>query len=245
MGDCHHDRSPHPPHAPHHRPGRLRRRRGALSLTACQGTDQDAAGSSQKKDSAASHSTGEDKAASGGSSSDSSSSGGSSSASGKTPKGEHNGTPVADSTESKAASPVRTQTLVDGSTAEIYRSGDQNYRAEIVNGGERYGTLRTHDADDGANFNGMYLVLTMGGKVHSWTGGEQQGPGTFDLEGGWKAEVTKLGQNRYARRSWATTVRSTAPWRRTRAPPGPAPTACTSCSPPVASSAPTPDPHAP
>ncbi|WP_027760719.1 hypothetical protein [Streptomyces sp. AA1529] len=169
----------------------------ALSLTACQGTDQDAAGSSQKKDSAASHSTGEDKAASGGSSSDSSSSGGSSSASGKTPKGEHNGTPVADSTESKAASPVRTQTLVDGSTAEIYRSGDQNFRAEIVNGGERYGTLRTHDADDGANFNGMYLVLTMGGKVHSWTGGEQQGPGTFDLEGGWKAEVTKLGQNRY------------------------------------------------
>ncbi|MFE9390353.1 hypothetical protein [Streptomyces sp. NPDC006784] len=164
----------------------------ALSLTACQGSGQDAAGSSQKKDSAsASRSTGEDKAASGGSSS------ASGSASGKTPNGEHNGTPVADSTESKAASPVRTQTLVDGSTAEIYRSGDQNYRAEIVNGGERYGTLRTHDADDGANFNGMYLVLTMGGKVHSWTGGEQQGPGTFDLEGGWKAEVTKLGQNRY------------------------------------------------
>ncbi|WP_431985271.1 hypothetical protein [Streptomyces qinglanensis] len=165
----------------------------ALSLTACQGTDQDAAGSSQKKDSAAaSHSTGEDKATPGGSSS-----GGSSSAAGKAPKGGHNGTPVADSTESKAASPVRTQTLVDGSTAEIYRSGDQNYRAEIVNGGERYGTLRTHDADDGANFNGMYLVLTMGGEVHSWTGGEQQGPGTFDLEGGWKAEVTELGRNRY------------------------------------------------
>ncbi|MBQ0862983.1 hypothetical protein ACH4RA_13895 [Streptomyces smyrnaeus] len=160
----------------------------AFSLTACQDSDQDAAGSPQKKDSAsASHSTGKDDAAPGGSSSES----------GKTPTSERNGAPVADSTESKAASPVRTQPLVDGSTAKIYRSGDQNYRAEIVNDGEHYGTLQTHDADDGANLNGMYLVLTVGGKVHSWTGGEQQGPGTFDLEGGWKSEVTKLGQNRY------------------------------------------------
>ncbi|MFE0379494.1 hypothetical protein ACFW1M_28860 [Streptomyces inhibens] len=99
----------------------------------------------------------------------------------------------------KTASPVRTQTLVDGSTAKIYDLGSQRYRAEIVSDGSVVATMETtgQDADAGLDANGMYVVLTMGGEVHSWMGGEHQGPGTFKLAGDWKAKVTKVGELRY------------------------------------------------
>ncbi|MFG2098621.1 hypothetical protein [Streptomyces sp. NPDC048612] len=99
----------------------------------------------------------------------------------------------------RAGSPVRTQTLVDGSTAKIYDLGSQRYRAEIVSGGSVVATMETTgpDADAGLDANGMYVVLTRGGEIHSWRGGEHQGPGTFTLAGGWKAKVTKVGELRY------------------------------------------------
>ncbi|WP_407548965.1 hypothetical protein QOM21_07545 [Streptomyces sp. Pv4-95] len=99
----------------------------------------------------------------------------------------------------KKASPVRTETLVDGSKAEIYDLGSQRYRAKIVSDGAVVATMETtgQDADAGLDANGMYVVLTMGGEIHSWMGGEHQGPGTFKLAGGWKAEVTKVGELRY------------------------------------------------
>ncbi|MFI0710504.1 hypothetical protein ACH4SK_07565 [Streptomyces inhibens] len=100
----------------------------------------------------------------------------------------------------RTASPVRTQTLVDGiSKAEIYKLGSQRYRAKIVARGSVLATMETtgQDADAGLDANGMYVVLTMGGEVHSWMGGEHQGPGTFKLAGGWKAKVTKVGELRY------------------------------------------------
>lgn len=99
----------------------------------------------------------------------------------------------------KTGSPVRTQTLVDGSTAKIYDLGSQRYRAEIVSDGSVVATMETtgQDADAGLDANGMYVVLTRGGEVHSWRGGEHQGPGTFTLAGGWQAKVTKVGELRY------------------------------------------------
>ncbi|MFF8789393.1 hypothetical protein [Streptomyces sp. NPDC015125] len=105
----------------------------------------------------------------------------------------------AQSARAKTGSPVRTQTLVDGSTAKIYDLGSQRYRAEIVSDGSVVATMETtgQDADAGLDANGMYVVLTMGGEVHSWMGGEHQGPGTFKLAGGWKAKVTKVGELRY------------------------------------------------
>ncbi|WP_329144871.1 hypothetical protein OIU91_09905 [Streptomyces sp. NBC_01456] len=103
------------------------------------------------------------------------------------------------SARAKTGSPVRTQTLVDGSTAKIYDLGSQRYRAEIVSDGSVVATMETtgQDADAGLDANGMYVVLTRGGEVHSWRGGEHQGPGTFTLAGGWQAKVTKVGELRY------------------------------------------------
>ncbi len=43
----------------------------------------------------------------------------------------------------------------------------------------------------------MYVVLTMGGEAHSWMGSKHRGPGMFELAGGWKAKVTKVGALRY------------------------------------------------
>ncbi|MFI0818827.1 hypothetical protein ACH4TX_22000 [Streptomyces sp. NPDC021098] len=102
-----------------------------------------------------------------------------------------------DTKAGKAASPSRTQTLVDGSTAKIYKLGDQHYRLKIVNDGAELATLETNKHDAGLDANGMYVVLTLGGEVRSWMGGEHQGPGTFKLAGGWKAKVTKVGELHY------------------------------------------------
>ncbi|GAA3161807.1 MULTISPECIES: hypothetical protein [Streptomyces] len=94
----------------------------------------------------------------------------------------------------EAGTPDRTVTLEDGSTAEIYDLGNQNYLARIVHDDEILATLETKDSDAAADLNGMYVLLTMGGEVHSWMGGAQRGPGTFTLAGGWQAKVTKVGE---------------------------------------------------
>ncbi|MFD5735627.1 hypothetical protein ACFWIY_22760 [Streptomyces sioyaensis] len=97
-----------------------------------------------------------------------------------------------------AASPVRTQRLADGiSKAEIYRLGDQHYRAKIVARGAVLATMETKGHDDGLDANDMFVTLTLDGQVHSWMGGGHQGPGTFKLAGGWTAKVTKVGELRY------------------------------------------------
>ncbi|MFJ3219638.1 hypothetical protein ACIPLC_27445 [Kitasatospora sp. NPDC086801] len=111
-----------------------------------------------------------------------------------TPTARHTTPPAA---PPKATAPGRTQTLVDGSTAEIRAVGNQNYVAKIVHDGAVYGTLETHDSDAGVDFNDMFIVLSMDGTVHSWMGGGHQGPGTFKLAGGWTAKVTKVGELHY------------------------------------------------
>ncbi|MEK8171182.1 hypothetical protein NKH77_21840 [Streptomyces sp. M19] len=94
-------------------------------------------------------------------------------------------------------SPSDTETLVDGSTAEIYKLGDAHYSLKIVNDGDVLGELEANKQDAGMDGNGMFVVLTAGGDVRSWTGNEQQGPGTFDLAGGWEAKVTKVSDSHY------------------------------------------------
>ncbi|MEV0124327.1 hypothetical protein AB0I16_22830 [Streptomyces sp. NPDC050703] len=98
---------------------------------------------------------------------------------------------------SKAASPVRKQTLADGSTAVIRKIGTQHYRAEIVSNGDVLATLEANGKDAGLDANDMFVVLTLDGQVHSWLGGGHSGPGTFELAGGWKAKVTQLGDLHY------------------------------------------------
>lgn len=97
--------------------------------------------------------------------------------------------------DSKAKS--TTETLVDGSTAKITKLGELQYRAQIINDGSVVATVEADKRDAGLDANGMYVVLGMDGKIHSWTGGEQKVPGTVELEGGWTAEVTKLGEQQY------------------------------------------------
>ncbi|WP_262700057.1 MULTISPECIES: hypothetical protein [Streptomyces] len=96
----------------------------------------------------------------------------------------------------EASSPDRTETLADGSTGEIYELGDQEYRLKIVNDGDVLATFETNGQDAGLDANGMYVVLTRGGEVKSWMGGEHKAPGTFELEG-WTAKVTKVGESHY------------------------------------------------
>ncbi|WP_380283965.1 hypothetical protein [Kitasatospora purpeofusca] len=104
---------------------------------------------------------------------------------------------TAPATTAKAKGPVHTFPLVDGSTAEVQETGNQNHVARIVHNGAVLATLETKDADAGMDGNGMFVVLSVDGQVHSWMGGEHQGPGTFKLAGGWTAKVTKVGELRY------------------------------------------------
>ncbi|MFF4397291.1 hypothetical protein [Streptomyces sp. NPDC001480] len=65
----------------------------------------------------------------------------------------------------KAAAPVRTQTLADGSKAEIYELGAQHYLAEIVHSGQVLATLETKQHDAGLDANGVYVVLSADGVI--------------------------------------------------------------------------------
>ncbi|MFE6159331.1 hypothetical protein ACFQ7F_10530 [Streptomyces sp. NPDC056486] len=151
----------------------------AFSLTACGGGDDGAAGAEKKDSASAAHSNGD-----GGAANDA-----------KAGTGKAGSDVVSDS--AKAASPDRTQKLADGSTAKIYKLGEQNYRADIVSDGEVVGDLKANGGDAGLDANGMYVVLTLDGKVQSWMGGEHQGPGTFKVAGGWTVKVTKVGDLHY------------------------------------------------
>ncbi|GAA2273608.1 hypothetical protein GCM10010430_69430 [Kitasatospora cystarginea] len=104
---------------------------------------------------------------------------------------------TAPATTAKPKSPVRTQSLVDGSTAEVQEVGAQHYVAKIVHNGDVLATLEANDSDAGLDANDMFVVLSLDGQVHSWMGGGNQGPGTFKLAGGWTAKVTKIGDLRY------------------------------------------------
>ncbi|MFB7494199.1 hypothetical protein ACFC09_05745 [Streptomyces sp. NPDC056161] len=170
----------------------------AFSLTACQGSGTGAAAGSVKNDSGSVSGTASGSVSTG--------DGGASNDAKTIENKDQTGVKTETSTEHTAApdaaggtksSPVRTVSLVDGSKAEVYQDGDQDYLAKIVNQGSVLATLETNGHDAGLDANDMFVVLTMGGDVKSWMGGGDQGPGTFMLEGGWQAEVTKVGDLKY------------------------------------------------
>ncbi|MEV0189855.1 hypothetical protein AB0I39_15120 [Kitasatospora purpeofusca] len=104
--------------------------------------------------------------------------------------------PAATTAEPK--SPGKSFPLADGiSTAEVRPTGNQNWTARLLARGSVLATLETKDADAGLDANDMFVVLSVDGTVHSWTGGAHQGPGTFKLAGGWTAKVTKVGELHY------------------------------------------------
>ncbi|MFB7510765.1 hypothetical protein [Streptomyces broussonetiae] len=173
----------------------------ALSLAACQSGGKDAVGSEKKASASAASFTGDggglgrakagkDKAKTSG---------------GRARSGMRTQTTAAHrSTTSaarpKAASPVRTQTLPDGSKAEIYKLGSQHYLLKIVHRGDVLGTVEANRQDAGLDANDMFIVLTQDGRVQAWMGGGHEGPGAFELMGGWTAKVTKVGKNHYRAR---------------------------------------------
>ncbi|MBT2523995.1 hypothetical protein J7E91_00755 [Streptomyces sp. ISL-99] len=93
----------------------------------------------------------------------------------------------------KAATPVRVQKLVDGSTARIFKLGARHYRMDNVSrDGYLVGTLVARNADAGGQHNGMFVVLTADGDVVSWVGREHYGAGSFALPDGSTAKVAKV-----------------------------------------------------
>ncbi|WP_030898861.1 hypothetical protein [Streptomyces sp. NRRL F-5126] len=112
--------------------------------------------------------------------------------------------PASNASASAATTPatkgtlIRTETLVDGSTAKIYKLGDTHYVAKVTADGQPFASLETTNGHvDGLDANDMFIVLTLDGRIHSWEGGAKQGPGTFTVAGGWTAKVTKLGEFHY------------------------------------------------
>ncbi|MFE9608629.1 hypothetical protein [Streptomyces sp. NPDC006012] len=163
----------------------------AFSLTACQGGGNVAASGTEKNVSASVSVSGSGS----GSASDGGASSGAKTGTGKDTTGTQD-TAATGAASGTKSSPIRTETLVDGSKAEVYKTGE-DYLAKIVNNGSVLATLQTKGHDDGVDANDMFVVLTMGGEVKSWMGGGDQGPGTFVLEGGWQAEVSKVGDLKY------------------------------------------------
>jgi hypothetical protein len=160
---------------------------GALSLTACQDSGSTSASATTNSSTATSSSPASSAPAA-------SSSAPSSSSAGSAPAG---GGQASQNTASETSAQFRTQTLADGSKAQIYQLGAQHYRAKIVNSGQVLATIETGQHDAGLDANDMFIVLGLDGTVHSWMGGDHQGPGTFKLAGGWTAKVTKIGELRY------------------------------------------------
>ncbi|MGW2364746.1 hypothetical protein ACWCZ5_04065 [Streptomyces sp. NPDC001667] len=167
----------------------------ALTLTACSGSDSSAAKpAGQAETSAAAAEPGGAGPSAGAQTSGAragsgdKAAGAKASLAGKHSGGAHSGT---------AKGPVHTQPLADGSKAEIHELGDQHYLAKIVSRGSVLATLEANQRDAGLDANDMFVVLTPDGRVHSWMGGGNSGPGTFELAGGWKAKVTKTGELHY------------------------------------------------
>ncbi|WP_254878719.1 hypothetical protein [Streptomyces sp. NA04227] len=164
----------------------------AFSLTACQGDDKDDASAPEKSaSSAASPSAGKGGAE-----------GGTEGGGSQTPAGAKSDAPAAKESSGTSDSagtdaPDSTEKLADGSTAEIYKLGDTHYKAKIVNDGDVLGEMETNGEDAAMDANGMFVLLAMDGKIYSWMGNSDTGPGTFVLEGDWQAEVSKIGDGHF------------------------------------------------
>ncbi|MFD8014683.1 hypothetical protein ACFV5C_31050, partial [Streptomyces sp. NPDC059762] len=88
---------------------------------------------------------------------------------------------------------VRTQTLIGGTVAKIYKVNAQHHRAELFRDGRPVGQLSANTRAAAGNDNGEFLVLNPNGTTHNWVGNYRPGatPGIYRLADGTVLELTK------------------------------------------------------
>ncbi|MFE5734381.1 hypothetical protein ACFQ7A_26145 [Streptomyces sp. NPDC056528] len=87
---------------------------------------------------------------------------------------------------------VRTETLVTGTVAKIYKVKPQNYRAELFRQGHPVGVLEAITRSAAAQDNGEFFVLNPDGTTHNWIGNTAPNtPGRYRLVDGTVLELGK------------------------------------------------------
>ncbi|WP_030318332.1 hypothetical protein [Streptomyces flavochromogenes] len=105
----------------------------------------------------------------------------------KTPEaGNTTKTPEAGATEASAKGAlVRTETLMTGTVAKIYKVKEQNHRAELFREGHPVGVLEAITRSAAGQDNGEFFVLNPDGTTHNWTGNiAGPKPGSYRLADG-------------------------------------------------------------
>ncbi|MFB9604535.1 hypothetical protein ACFFTQ_16270 [Streptomyces roseofulvus] len=87
---------------------------------------------------------------------------------------------------------VRTETLMTGTVAKIYKVKEQNYRAELFYKGAPVGVLRAVTRSVASQNNGEFFVLNPDGTTHNWAGNiAPSRPGIYRLVNGTVLELGK------------------------------------------------------
>ncbi|WP_052499274.1 hypothetical protein [Streptomyces vietnamensis] len=87
---------------------------------------------------------------------------------------------------------VRTQTLIGGTIAKIYKVKEQNYRAELFRDGHPVGVLEAITRSVAGQDNGEFFVLNPDGTTYNWVGNIAPGtPGIYRLVDGTVVELGK------------------------------------------------------
>ncbi|MFE5943690.1 hypothetical protein [Streptomyces sp. NPDC056480] len=87
---------------------------------------------------------------------------------------------------------VRTETLLTGTVARIYKVNEQNHRAELFREGRPVGVLEAVTRSVAGQDNGEFFVLNPDGTTHNWAGNiAGPKPGTYRLADG---TVVQLGK---------------------------------------------------
>ncbi|WP_225804705.1 hypothetical protein [Streptomyces sp. NK15101] len=87
---------------------------------------------------------------------------------------------------------VRTQTLVTGTVAKIYKVSALHHRAELFWQGNPVGVLDANTRSTAGQNNGEFLVLNPDGTTHNWTGNTAPGtPGVYRLADGTLVQLAK------------------------------------------------------
>ncbi|MFF9148847.1 hypothetical protein ACF1BN_28725 [Streptomyces sp. NPDC014861] len=86
--------------------------------------------------------------------------------------------------------PVRTQTLIGGTVAKIYKVKAGNHRAELFRDGHPVGVLKAYGISVAGQDNGEFFVLDPDGTTHNWVGNVAPNrPGIYRLADGTVVEL--------------------------------------------------------
>ncbi|MFI0922907.1 hypothetical protein ACH4TP_03050 [Streptomyces sp. NPDC021012] len=88
---------------------------------------------------------------------------------------------------------VRTETLIGGTIAKIYKVKEQNYRAELFHQGNPVGVLEAVTRSVAGNDNGEFFVLNPDGTTYNWNRNYVPGatPGVYRLADGTLLELAR------------------------------------------------------